>query len=205
MMGSMNEKPIRGEREPASKTLLCTGYGHANGSGGTCLHATVYGLMCEEYEAMRDRAQDCCELCRTPGSETPRGALVIDHFDGKGVRFVRGLLCDRCNALMARHDGTAPWGPSTEHRKDEARSYHLTAFDEPTDDEFERADAVIAERVRALAGRCAPRVRKPVTEDPEVEVMAFRLRMSLSPAQAFRLGVLLIQPLPDPVPHPKHD
>jgi hypothetical protein len=115
---------------------------------------------------------------------------VIDHFDGKGVRFVRGLLCDRCNALMARHDGTAPWGPSTEHRKDEARSYHLTAFDEPTDDEFERADAVIAERVRALAGRCAPRVRKPVTEDPEVEVMAFRLRMSLSPAQAFRLGVL---------------
>jgi hypothetical protein len=56
MMGSMNEKPIRGGREPASKTLLCTGYGHANGSGGTCLHATVYGLMCEEYEAMRDRA-----------------------------------------------------------------------------------------------------------------------------------------------------
>lgn len=186
------------ESEKVLVTALPAGlradYGHGTGPSGTCLHAYSYGLTCAQYEAMRDRAGDCCELCRTPGLETPRRALVIDHFDGKGVRFVRGLLCDRCNALMARHDGTAPWGPSTEHRQDEARTYHRAAFGKPTAEELDRADEVIAERVRSLAARFEPTVREPVTEDAELRDAVRDIRTRFTPVQVSQLIGLLAEP-----------
>ncbi|WP_405759520.1 endonuclease VII domain-containing protein [Streptomyces sp. NBC_01420] len=173
-----------------------TDYGHDNGNAGTCRHATAYGLTCTQYEAMRDRARDCCELCATPGPETGRGALVIDHFSSKKVSFVRGLLCDRCNALMARHDGTAPWGPSTEHRRDEARTYHLAAFAAPTAEQYARADEVIAERCRALATRFEPRpVREAPPVDPVLQPIADDLLSRLHPDQVARLAVLLLSHL----------
>ncbi|CAL9534416.1 endonuclease domain-containing protein [Streptomyces sp. enrichment culture] len=175
---------------------LRSDYGHGNAAGGSCVHAVTHGLSCAQYEAMRDRAQDCCELCHTPGPDTKRGALVIDHFEGMEVRFVRGLLCDRCNALMARHDGMAPWGPSTEHRKNEARAYHLAAFSKPTAEVFARADEVIAERCRALASRFEPRPpRKPVAPDLEIEAIAEELWARLSGLQISRLAGLLLAQL----------
>lgn len=174
---------------------LRTDYGHGSGPSGACLHATVYGLTCAQYEEMRDRARDCCELCSTPGPRTARGALVIDHFEGVGVRFVRGLLCDRCNALMARHDGTAPWGPSTQARAEAARRYHLAAYGRPTAEELSRADAVIEERTRALAARFQPYTpRQPRAVDPELQAIAQDLRSRLTGPELFQLAALLCEP-----------
>lgn len=84
------------------------------------------------------------------------GQLVIDHFTGMEISFVRGLLCDRCNAVMQRHDGMAPWGPATQPFKHRARMYHLNAFKKPSDELMARADQVIRDRQRALTARFAP-------------------------------------------------
>ncbi|MGJ3559001.1 endonuclease domain-containing protein [Streptomyces sp. INA 01156] len=106
-------------------------YGHARRPDLRCAHV-LYRLTCDEYEAMRDRAQDRCELCGIPDHETPRGQLVIDHFEAQRVAFfVRGLLCDRCNSVMQRHDGSAPWGPASRPFAEKARAYHLNAFSQP--------------------------------------------------------------------------
>ncbi|MFF1834161.1 endonuclease domain-containing protein [Streptomyces sp. NPDC058231] len=135
-----------------------TDYGHARRPDLKCTHVYSYRLTCDEYEAMRDRAQDRCEICDRLDRETPRGELVIDHFaGGKGVWFVRGLLCDRCNSVMQRHDGTAPWGPASRPFAIKARAYHLGAFGEPTREVLTRADEVIRDRVRRLATRFAGR------------------------------------------------
>ncbi|MFI0827206.1 endonuclease domain-containing protein [Streptomyces roseolus] len=129
-----------------------TDYGHRRRPDLACPH-DLYRLTCDDYEAMRDRARDCCEICGLHGHDTPRGALVVDHFEGGGARFVRGLLCDRCNSLMQRHDGTAPWGPKSLHRSGEARAYHLNAFSNPTDEQRARADAEITRRRKRLQDR----------------------------------------------------
>ncbi|WP_329368867.1 endonuclease VII domain-containing protein [Streptomyces sp. NBC_00669] len=192
----MNEEPMKGGRTPALETSLRTDYGHFNGSDGTCLHATVYGLTCAQYEEMRDRAGDCCELCRTPGPETPRGSLVIDHFDGMGVNFVRGLLCDRCNALMSRYDGTAPWGPSTEHRKDEAHAYHLAAYGAPSAEDFARANKVLTDRQRHQVDISKPYVPTQGMDDYDIQAMAHDIRTSLTPREVERLASILIVPWP---------
>ncbi|MFD3978348.1 endonuclease domain-containing protein [Streptomyces griseus] len=124
-------------------------YGHARRSGSKCTHLLGYRLTCDQYEAMRDRAQGRCEICDRLDRETPRRELVIDHFTGgrgTGVWFVRGLLCDRCNSVMQRHDGTAPWGPSARPFVMRARSYHLNAFGRPDAEMLRRADEVITRR-----------------------------------------------------------
>lgn len=201
IMAPMNDErmSLTGMTWPPS---LRTDYGHGSGPSGACLHATVYDLTCAQYEEMRDRARDCCELCSTPGPRTARGALVIDHFEAPGVRFVRGLLCDRCNALMARHDGTAPWGPSTQARAEAARRYHLAAYGRPTAEELSRADTVIAERTRALAARFEPAVRRePVPVQPELRAIAQDLRSRLTGSQLCQLAALLCEPPFPPSAH----
>lgn len=130
-----------------------TDYGHARRPDLNCTHLLSYRLTCDEYEAMRDRARGRCEICDRLDRETPRGELVIDHFAGKGAWFVRGLLCDRCNSVMQRHDGTAPWGPASRPFAAKARAYHLNAFARPGAEQFRRADQVIARRQARLVAR----------------------------------------------------
>jgi len=67
-----------------------------------CQHKK-YQLSCADYEALQVRAQRCCEICGTPGTETPHGFLVIDHDATAGDWAVRGLLCSRCNTMLDSH------------------------------------------------------------------------------------------------------
>jgi hypothetical protein len=103
-------------------------------------------LTCDDFDRLKARADGRCELCRTPESETVRGGLVIDHFEGRGLFFVRGLLCDPCNSVMPRHDRKVAWGPASLPWKDKARAYHLAAFGRPTPEQLALADEVIASR-----------------------------------------------------------
>lgn len=177
-----------------------TDYGHSDRFDVLCNH-TAYGLTCEDYEAMRDRAQDKCEICNTPDHQTTRGRLIIDHFQSKDLFFVRGLLCDRCNSVMSRHDRTRPWGPASLPFADKARTYHLNAFGRPTPEELQRADEAIQQR-RGYARRedkisNPPRAhRKPrganfLRLDHGPKAIARGLRSYLTPAQIARLVELL--------------
>lgn len=111
-----------------------------------CTHFDTYGLLCDEYDQLRARAKDACEVCETPEQDTARGALVIDHFQYRDVWFVRGLLCDRCNSVMSRHDRAVVWGPASLPYAEKAHEYHLNAFGRPSADEFNRAAVYIATR-----------------------------------------------------------
>ncbi|GAA2948786.1 endonuclease domain-containing protein [Kitasatospora cinereorecta] len=122
-------------------------YGHSKRPDVPCTHTYEHRLTCSDYDAMRDRAQGRCEICATPDHATPRGQLVIDHFRGTGYRITRGLVCDRCNSVMSRHDGTAPWGPASLPFAERARAYHLNAFGRPSAEQLQRADAEIRRRV----------------------------------------------------------
>lgn len=145
--------PLHAAQTPDRPVRRYLDYGHSKRPDVSCTHLISHRLTCAEYDAMRDRAGGRCEICRRRDRDTPRGELVIDHFTGRGTWFVRGLLCDRCNALMQRHDGTAPWGPATSPYAAKARAYHLVAFAEPSYEDLEHADEVIQQRRVALEDR----------------------------------------------------
>ena len=67
----------------------------------SCQHK-VYKMTCAEFDALYDHRDGRCHICLTPASEGRR--LVIDHAREYDLRAVRGLLCDKCNALMRRVD-----------------------------------------------------------------------------------------------------
>lgn len=167
--------------------------------GNTCNHFQKYGMTCDDFDRLRARADGRCELCQTPESETARGGLVIDHFQGAGLFFVRGLICDRCNSVMSRHDRTAAWGPSSLPWADKARVYHLAAFERPTPEEFERAEQYIASRrPYAVKGRVLPKVKRPkvahIRMDRPLAQIASKLRRHLDAAELARLIELLSKP-----------
>jgi hypothetical protein len=89
--------------------------------GLSCQH-DLYRLSCEEFEALRRRADGKCEICRIPEAETPRGLLCIDHDGRYSWWAVRGLLCDKCNALMSRIDNGERKGDPR------ATAYYLNAW-----------------------------------------------------------------------------
>jgi hypothetical protein len=93
-----------------------------------CNHFNTYGLLCDEYDRLRARAAGCCEICQTPEADTTRGSLVIDHFQQGDTWFVRGLVCDRCNGVMARHDRRLAWGPATRPWVDQSAEYHRRSW-----------------------------------------------------------------------------
>lgn len=173
--------------------------GHCPRTGPACNHE-AYRLTCNEYDAMRARARAACEICQTPEQETTRGQLVVDHFQGGGLFIVRGLLCDRCNSVMSRHDRTTEWGPSSLPWRDKARAYHLNAFSQPTSDELRRADELIASRTPYSV-----RNRPPVTKTPRrkhsprvhlnhgPKQIARAIRKHLTPKQIARLIELLAE------------
>jgi hypothetical protein len=81
----------------------------------TCNHR-IYGLNCEEFERLLERADGHCELCGIAVTETPRGLLVVDHDGRYGWSAVRGMICDKCNAHMRRVDsGERKVDPAARH------------------------------------------------------------------------------------------
>lgn len=101
--------------------------------GKTCHHFQYHRLTCDEYDDLHARAAGRCEICGTPEAETGGRRLVVDHFTDQGLwlRFVRGLLCDKCNVVMSCVDGRKRWGAN---RKWEARAreYQANSWQQPT-------------------------------------------------------------------------
>ncbi len=64
-----------------------------------CAHRN-YRLTCGEFDQLRRRAGDKCEICRSGPMPGPRGMLFIDHDEMKGKWAVRGLLCNTCNSSL---------------------------------------------------------------------------------------------------------
>lgn len=186
--------------KPHTTPARRTNYGHTERFDLRCTH-TLYGLTCEAYDALRDRAKDACEICKRPDHQTARGKLIIDHFQGGDIFFVRGLLCDRCNSVMSRHDRTAPWGPASLPFKERARTYHLNAWDKPTAEVFQRADEYIANhgtysprRSPALKPKAhVPRGKPMVRLDHGPKHIARKLRSYLTEEQLAHLIALLTE------------
>lgn len=188
------------EETTSSPSVRRSNYGHSQREDLLCTHF-AYDLSCAAYDEMRDRAADACEICRTPDRETKRGRLVIDHFQGGGLFIVRGLLCDKCNSVMSRHDRNAPWGPASLPWKDEARAYHLNAFGKPSPDELRRADEYIQNRNTYKPGLVAITQMKPLVPrgvpyvrlDHGPKQIARKLRDCLNDEQLARLVELLTE------------
>jgi len=75
---------------------------------GRCQHK-IYFLSCEDYDFLWERAGGACEICRTPQADVRGGKLYIDHDHRYGDFAVRGLLCPKCNKLVARVEKTNEW------------------------------------------------------------------------------------------------
>ena len=73
-----------------------------------CHHYAHYELTCEQFDQLRERAGGKCEICGTSEQEIYRQKLYIDHCHTTGQ--TRGLLCPKCNTVMACLDGRKPWG-----------------------------------------------------------------------------------------------
>lgn len=99
--------------------------------GAICWHYGRFRLTCDEYDALRSRAKGCCEICDTPEVETVNRRLVIDHFSGRPASYVRGLVCDTCNQVMACYDGNRNWGPKTGPFKERAAQYAANSWHSP--------------------------------------------------------------------------
>ncbi|MFF6847073.1 endonuclease domain-containing protein [Streptomyces antimycoticus] len=96
--------------------------------GATCHHFQRYRITCAEYDDLRARAGGRCEICKRDENEVPGEALIIDHVHDRESLIIRGLVCARCNSVMACHDGTKKWGPSSLMFADKARTYHERAL-----------------------------------------------------------------------------
>jgi hypothetical protein len=59
---------------------------------------TAYGLLPEQYQALVDKQDGLCAICRGPS--TDGRALHIDHNHETGA--VRGLLCFECNSGLGK-------------------------------------------------------------------------------------------------------
>jgi hypothetical protein len=99
-----------------------------------CRHRSYY-LSCDEYDKLRKRAGGRCEICRIPESQTYKGFLYIDHFTAPGLFLVRGLLCPKCNAVMACFDGNKKWG-ANQHLMQRAFDYQRNSWRRPTADDL---------------------------------------------------------------------
>lgn len=99
--------------------------------GAICWHYSGFKLTCDEYDALRARAGGRCEICGIPEAEIYNRRLVIDHFRGRPASYVRGLLCNGCNSVMACHDGNKNWGPRTGRWREKAADYAANSWHSP--------------------------------------------------------------------------
>lgn len=133
------------ERRPPTKTQIR----HVK-PGSICTHWASHRVTCDEYDDMSARAAGHCEICRKPVGESRGEQLVVDHFDGPGLNIVRGLVCYRCNSVMACMDGNKNWGEATWSLRDRALIYLVNSWDAPT---VEQWPVVIAEVERRMLRR----------------------------------------------------
>ncbi len=71
--------------------------------------ARIYGLTSDELLAMREAQGNLCAICGEPETRvTAKGlaiALSVDHSHATGK--IRGLLCHRCNLIVASLEGAS--------------------------------------------------------------------------------------------------
>lgn len=135
---------------------------HNNRTGKVCSHYARYGINCDEYDDLRMRAAGRCEICGTDEQDVPRKKLFVDHFEDDQTIHIRGLLCTRCNWVMAAWDGNRSWGDSIRW-KDAAARYASNTWEQPRrKDEPRTPLAVAGSRIVAFAspGDLAARLRE---------------------------------------------
>jgi len=69
-------------------------------------------LSCGTYEGLLAESGQRCRICQTEARHNTAGKLFIDHDDSMGKWAVRGLLCHRCNSLLAEKPGWAVVPPA---------------------------------------------------------------------------------------------
>jgi hypothetical protein len=63
----------------------------------------VYGLTAEQYQGMLVSQNNCCAICKKPfGLEGTKQGPHVDH--DHSSKFVRGLLCGKCNSFIGLAD-----------------------------------------------------------------------------------------------------
>jgi hypothetical protein len=78
-----------------------------------------YGLTAEQHDAMLKKQHGLCAICLKPPSSTKKrtNILHVDHCHVTGK--VRGLLCARCNVMLAHLENPA-WTPKAQAYLSEA-------------------------------------------------------------------------------------
>lgn len=99
------------------------GRGHA-APGKKCHHLHQHGLSCAEYEHYRERASGHCEMCGISEELVYRKLLQLDHCHT--TRRARGMLCRKCNIVMACYDGDRTWGANRRWEAEAARYVELS-------------------------------------------------------------------------------
>lgn len=126
---------------------------------GTCQHHS-YGMSCDEFKNLEDRAAGSCEMCGTNDRK-----LVIDHDHAAGRSAVRGLLCQQCNLSLGRMEAGSRIFSDAAAKYLEA-AWHLSYSDRPTLD-VERAVSVrsfsIPDDLWFEAQEAARKVERPLS------------------------------------------
>jgi hypothetical protein len=118
--------------------------------GKLCTHWTNHRITCDEYDDMRARAAQRCEICRKPEGEAYFDRLVVDHLDGSGIHIVRGMLCQYCNnTVMGCMDGTRSWGSQSWRLRDRALVYVANSWDLPSAAQWPTVISELDARLRA--------------------------------------------------------
>ena len=69
-----------------------------------------YGLSLDDYDRIFSNQSGCCCICNKPERATVYGVvkrLAVDHCHKTGK--IRGLLCNSCNALLAKINDNVDW------------------------------------------------------------------------------------------------
>src|ERR1700761_6842795 len=117
---------------------------HDKPIGRPCTHR-AYGLSCDEYDALRERAGDLCEICGIAAQDSAHGVMHIDHDPAVGQGAVRGLLCGRCNTGLFL-DAVVPAAERTRYL---AAPFHVVLADLRECSQVDTARTAAVARVRA--------------------------------------------------------
>lgn len=164
--------------------------------GKTCHHFVFHGLTCDEYDALRARANGHCEICGVAEEETRSGYLVVDHCEEQGLHLVRGMLCHYCNnVVMCCFDGRKPWSETSRRWEAKAREYVANSWRKVTPEALAWVAAEAEKRrQRELLRTHGNAITIPANRG--VPTMAARLRKRLTPRQIAELARLLAE-MPD--------
>lgn len=143
--------------------------------GKTCHHWGEHRLTCDDYDRLRARAAGHCEICGIAEADTPVGKLYIDHAQGgRNTYYVRGLVCAKCNAVMACHDGRKAWGANRVWAE-RAALYAANSFQPPTQRRTPRIRPDRQREIRlpiANMSAAATKLRERLTPDELAQLVA---------------------------------